>query len=121
MQEIITKIIIRRQRESPNKGPWVNLEINDLKEIKIDLSFSQIEELPKTKFKNIEKDACNNASFLSLLKEKDKTSTGKYLYYESLETEPYFFPSSGANLETMRRIFHTRSRKIDVKANFRSA
>ena len=77
--------------------------------------------MSKKSFKALVKESCHNASFTSLIKEKDSRSKGREIKYESLKTQGYLLPENGLNVEQMRRIYHVRCREIDLKANFPSA
>ena len=120
-QSSLVSKVFWKQTESPTKGTWVSTVIKDLIDFNIKLSFSQISELSKAKFKSIVKQSCEKASFASLIKEKESLSKGNKLHFESLKIQSYFLPENGLSAENMRRIYQTKCRELDVKANYPSA
>ena len=112
--------IFRQQLKSLKRGDWINTVIEDLKDLNLNLSFAQIANMSKNKFKDLVKKSSEKASFQSLIRDKQSKSKGKELSYKCLETQSYFHSENGLDVETMRRIYQIRSREIQVKANFPS-
>ena len=117
----LVSLVFQQQVKSAQKTNWVNTVIKDLKDFYINMSFTQIAQSNKMKFKALVKQSCEKAAFLSLLKQKESLSKGKNLEYNCFEIQPYFKPESNLSLETMRRIYSVKCREIPVKANFTSA
>ena len=92
----------------------------DLKDLNINLSFSEISELSKQSFKTMVKKACKETCFQELLAEKQKLSKGKEIPYIKFETQAYLKPGNGISSDMMRKIYHTRCREIYLKCNFPS-
>ena len=99
-----------KQVKSSTVGNWVGTVINDLKELNINLSFSQIAQMTKPKFKILVRQSCENASFSALVKEKETLSKGKFIKYDSLKTQPYLLSESGLNVDMMRKIYQVKCR-----------
>ena len=59
--------------------------LKDLKDLNICLSFEEIEQMSKYKFKKIVKEACNKFAFCYLLEQKTKLSKGKQIQYNELK------------------------------------
>ena len=55
--------VFHKQRSSAKRGDWVNTVLKDLKDLKIDLSFSQIARIKKTVFKRIVRESVEKACF----------------------------------------------------------
>ena len=107
--------------KSIKKGEWINTVLEDLKELNIELTFSEIATMSKEKFKSLVKKSTETAALKSLVTEVGKRSKGKEIAYECLGMQSYLQSSSGLSLESMRRIYHIRCREIQVKANFPSS
>ena len=91
---------------------------NDLKDIGLNLSFSQISSLSKNKFKAIVKDACHRAFFKELQINRQKLSKGKEIMYTKLETQSYLKPGYGLSVHEMQKIYYLRCRENYLKCNF---
>ena len=114
----ISKRVLLQQTKSPMSGDWVNFVKEDLKEINLNYSFSEISEFPKSKFKVIVKNAIKQACFESLLKDKAKLSKGSEIKYDKFQTQSYLKPGTGISSESMRWIFVIRSRDLAIRGNF---
>ena len=114
----LAKQIFDQQLQNPARGDWINLVTKDLKDLNINLSFSEILMLTKQKFKQTVKLACRESCFKQLISDKQRLSKGKEIIYFKFETQNYFKPQSCLSTETMRRIYHTRCREIYLKCNF---
>ena len=88
----ISKQVLLQQAKSPMSGDWVNYVKEDLKELKLNYSFSEISEFSKTKFKVIVKNAIKQSCFESLLKDKAKLSKGSNIKYNRFQTQTYLKP-----------------------------
>ena len=113
--------VFRKQVSSLKKGDWVQTVLNDLKDLKIELSFSQIAGISKAKFKSTVKESCEKACFLALLKEMESLKKDKEIQYKSLITQSYLMHDSGLSVHSMRNIYHIRCREIQLKSNHPSA
>ena len=114
------KLVFEEQVRKTSRGDFVKLVNEDLKDLKIDLSFNEISLLSKRKFKTLVKNACKEACFQKLLREKQKLSKGKEIHYAKFETQQYLKAGFGLSTLMMRKIYHTRCREIYLKCNFPS-
>ena len=72
----LAKQVLTKQSDNPNRQDWITQVLSDLKEFQIFLSFNEIEQLSKYKFKKIVRQACNKTALKYLLTEKEKLSKG---------------------------------------------
>ena len=115
----LVSLVFWEQVRTNRRGDWITTVIQDLDDFGLNRSFSQIASMSKNAFKMLVKSHCDNACFQYLISEKLKLSKGSEICYDKLETHSYLSPESGLSLETMRRIFHIRSRELPLKTNFR--
>ena len=73
------------------------------------------------KFKQLVRNACEDASYISLLKEKKGLSKGSDISYVKNEPPKYLLPGSNLSLLSMRRILQIRIRDLPVRGNFSRA
>ena len=104
--------------KKPLNSDWINIVKNDLKDFNMHLTFDQISNIPKEKFKAIVRDACKKACFHSLLLEREKLSKGKEICFEKLQMQHYLSSDSSLSITSMRKIFHIQTREIFLKCNF---
>ena len=112
--------VFQEQVRKPIRGDFVNQVTQDLKDINVNLSFSQIAAISKEKFKSIVKLACQEACFKQLLKNKQNMSKGKEITYDKFQIQPYLKPGYGLNLYSMRKIYFMRCWENFLKSNFPS-
>ena len=120
-EESLAKKVLLKQMEKPIKGDYMKLVLKDLKDCKISLSFEEIKNTSKLKFKELVKSSIEKASFERLIEEKKRLSKGNTLVYEELKTQQYLLPGNGLTLTDKRRIFQIRIRDLPVKGNFNKA
>ena len=82
------------------------------------MSWDQIAAYSKQNFKRIVKDACKNAAFNFLIKQKSKLSKGSNIVYTQLQTQNYLMSGNNLSIHTMRQIYDLRVRNTQVKCNF---
>ena len=99
-------------------GDWVTYVKNDLKEIKLNLSFTEISEFPKHKFKALVKKSMKQSCFETLMKDKKRLSKGSEIDYDSFQTRKYLLSGTGFSSDSMKLIFSVRSRDLAVRGNF---
>ena len=116
----LSRAVWDRQVKSPSKNDWCELVKKDLKELNINLSFDDIENMSKSAFRNLINNACKKACFQSLLLEKSKLSKGSEIVFSTFQTQNYLNPGNGLTIEEMRRIYHLRCRQVFLKCNFPS-
>ena len=120
-QSSLVKSVLEEMIKKPCKGDWILCVQEDLKELKINLSFEEIASYSKKKFKVIVRNACKQACYMSLISDKNKLSKGKEIEYSELKTQNYLQPGSNVSTESVRWIFAIRSRDLPVRGNFPGA
>ena len=99
--ESLARKVLLCQMEKPIKGDFVKLVNKDLKDCNISLSYEDIQNTSKLKFKEIVKSTVQKASFRKLQEEKNKLSKGKDMKYEELKTQQYLMPGNYLNIQDM--------------------
>ena len=115
------KTVLEEMINKPYKGDWILVVKEDLKELQINLSFEEIASISKKRFKEIVRNACKQACFLSLLSDKNKLSKGKEIEYSEFKTQKYLLPGTKMSTESIRWIFAIRSRDLPIRGNFPGA
>ena len=83
----IVKQVFNEQKCHPQRGDWINIVKKDLRKLKIGLSYEEITLMPKSSFKRLVKQKCEeNALMFLKLHIKSK---GKDITYEELEMRNY--------------------------------
>ena len=114
----LAKQVFDKQTENGSNGTWVNLIVKDLANLKLNLSFDQISNLSKQRFKALVRNACMELCFKQLLSDKFKLSKGSEITYHKFSTQSYLKPGYGLSTEKMRKIYHTRCRETYLKCNY---
>ena len=120
-EESLSKKVFLKQREFPVKGDYVILVNKDLDDFKISMTYEEIKDMSKQKFKELVKGRTEKASLEKLLKEKNKLSKGKELEYTELKTQNYMRPGNKLSIHQMRKILQLRIRDTSVRANLKNA
>ena len=108
--------VLHSQMKNTLKGDWYKECLKDIKELKFNRE--NIESFTKNGMNKALKEAIEKAAIKYLLKEKDKQSKGKELFYSSLQTQSYFKPDSNLSSREMKQMFQIRSRNLPLKDNF---
>ena len=83
-ESMIVKVL-KAQENKPSKGDWLRTVLNDINELKLNLTIANIQKLKKVQIKNRVKDAIKKAAFKYLSNEKDKPKSKlKDLKYNNL-------------------------------------
>ena len=106
--------VFQATSENPIKNDFVNLCKKYLQTLKIELSFTEIEYLSKSKFKKIVKEKVTTAAFDYLMRVKLKQTKICDINYEKLEMEEYLLDGN-KNTRTSKFIFKARSKTLDIK------
>ena len=80
-QSSLVKTVLEEMINKPYKGDWILVVKEDLKELQINLSFEEIASISNKRFKEIVRNACKQACFSSLIRDKNKLSKGKEIEY----------------------------------------
>ena len=114
----LIKQVFNEQRLKPKKYDWVKSVENDLKKLKINLSYEEISSISKLTFKKVVKEACEDNA-LKYLKLHIK-SKGKEISYNQIELKHYLDSSSVLTLQEKKELFKMRARMTEVKSNFKN-
>ena len=114
----LVKQIFQKQCEFSLRQDWVNTVSKDLEDLNLNLSFKDIADMSKYKFKKIVKEACQKFAFKYLIEQKNKLSKGKNLIYNNLKTQNYLKPGTGLSQDDIKQIYLLRTQNIMVKTNF---
>ena len=85
----LIKNVFKAQLKNPNQNDWCETVKCDLEELKLNLTFNDIENMNKSKFKKIVKDATNKMAFLDLNSMKEKHIKVKHIHYKGLKIQRY--------------------------------
>ena len=114
----LSKQVWEEQVKTRIKGDFASAVMQDLKDCKLEMKFSDIERMTKIKFKEIVKSAVEKACIESYIREKQQLSKGKEIEYEELKLQRYMMPGSGLSSESIARILSLRIRDVGVRGNF---
>ena len=109
--------IFHEMLKSPLKTDWATMIKQDMKRIKLNLSFEEISMSPKNKFKRNLKELCERACLEDYLQQKSGLSKGKMLSYNSLSIQSYFKSKNALSADSMRKIYALRTRSLPLKCN----
>ena len=97
---------------------WVSTVLNDLEELGLDVTFADIQEMNKLKWKNTVKRSIREQVFEKLNRVKQTHSKVNDLNHSKLEMQKYFLPTQyEVTKEEIQVIFKLRSRVMRVKMN----
>lgn len=113
------------QSNYPQRGDWVLQIIQDLNEVNLNLTFSEISEMSKYAFKSLVNKAIKQLAFNWLLSEKNRprSSTlpkGSELNYNQLRLQDYLLPNS-MKIKQCKLLFSLRARMVHVRCNFKNS
>ena len=108
----------KAQADDPIRGEWFVQVKEDMKSIKLNISFDEIKIMSKEVFKKKVSSAVQKAGFWFLSSEKLKMSKVMSVQHESLSLQEYFHPSF-LNIQEAKILFRMRSIMVDVKMNFK--
>ena len=111
---------LQLQFENPTRGDWASTCMEDLKDLKINLSLKDIEKMSKSKFDNEIKKSIQISALVYLLGKQG--SKGKDIVYSDIRMAEYLMPSSSnLTIEQKRYIFEMRNRMTPIPHNFSSS
>ena len=115
--ETLINSFLVAQMENPLKGDWWGIVKQDIVELKLDLSLSEIKMMSQEAFKKKVKVHANEAAFVWLNNAKSKLKKIQKLNYSKLFIQNYL---KSENLSVSQRKFltHLRGNMIKVKMNF---
>ena len=108
--------VLQATREDPVKKDFVTTCEEYLKVLNIELTFEEISQMSKHKFKNLVKEKTTETGFKYLLEEKAKQSKILNLQYNKLEMQEYICEGS-RNKEITQVIYKARGKSLDIKTH----
>ena len=118
--ESIIKSVFNEQLSNPSRNDWVKLIDQDMKCLKIGLTYDKIQIMSKNSFKNFINKKIREAAleYLTILKKKhSKVDT---IEHASLQIQAYFSADdSEKTIKNIQDLFKIRSRMLDVKTNYK--
>ena len=114
--------VFQKQNQERHKNDWVSRVVMDLEEIKLNVSFVEIQKTSKLKWKSTIRKHIEENAFRNLENIKLTHSKVKDLKYTRLRIQDYFLPNGIVNItkQETQLIFHMRSNVTNVKINFKS-
>ena len=117
--DTLLQTVFKAQCNKPVAGDWVKTVQDDLKDIDLDMSFSEIMKQTKDSFKNLIKSKVKAAAFTYLRNIQATKSKSKNIEYKCLELQNYLKPGNNMTLQEKCFAFQARSRYVPVKCNFK--
>jgi hypothetical protein len=106
------------QLANPTKFDWASTCLNDLKNMDIQLSLSEIKNMTEDRYKEIIKNKCTEYAYKYLMKKRG--SKGQEIKYTELGMSEYLLPNDELNIENQRKIFSMRNRMEKIPSNYSS-
>ena len=116
--EMLSKFF-QAQLNQPGKNDWTETIQKDLLEMKINMSFHEIQQISYDEFKIVVKEKYTAVAFKSLMGEKNCHSKLGNLSYAKLEMQAYLRDGI-LNYKEARLVFSFRTRMIDVGCNYKN-
>ena len=105
------------QFEKPTRGDWASSCLDDLNNLRIEISLEDIKKISKNQFSQIVKKAIQERA-LEYLVEK-QGSKGQEISWKELKMADYLLPSNqNISLDEQRSIFAIRNRMVNIPLNF---
>ena len=105
--------VLKATMDNPLRNDFVQTCVKYLNDLKIDLSFDQIEKMSVWTFKKMVKERISEAGF-SYLKEKVSKQNISHIKYDNLEIQEYLLDGN-QNIKVAKLIFKARSMTLDLK------
>ena len=116
----ILKRVFNEQLNSPSRNDWVRLIDQDMKVLKISLTYGEIKIMSKNSFKNIKSKKIKEAALEYLTILKKKHSKVDFIEHTSLKIQPYFSADDSAKtISNIQDLFKIRSRMLELKTNYK--
>ena len=114
--------VFEAQNKKRNKKDWVTTVTQDLKELKLDVTFATIQQIGKEKWRNIIRNSIVFTAFRNLETIKLTHSKVKNIKHIKLEMQDYLMPNDVENMnkEEAQMIFKIRCRSLNVKMNMKN-
>ena len=101
------------QLEHPTRGDWASSCLEDIKDLKIEMTFEAIKLISKNKFCKIIKKAIHTRALEYLLNKQG--SKGQEIKYKELKMAEYLLPNyQNITIDEQRSIFALRNRMVII-------
>ena len=107
---------LKLQIEKPVRFDWASTCKQDLKKLKVNMSFEDIRKMPLNQFRNLIRNKCKELALEYLMRKRG--SKGCEIQYKEIETAEYLLPNNALNIEDQRTIFAIRNRMVNIPSNF---
>ena len=104
---------LQLQIEKPVRYDWASTCVQDLKKLKMNITFEDIKKVSKNQYKNMIRIKCKELALEYLL--KNRGSKGKEIDYKEIQTAEYLLPNNEITIEEQRK---TRLSCFNVKTKF---
>ena len=108
------------QCEDPTKGDWVSQVKEDMRNLKIEMTFDNIKTFSKDGFKQTVKKHVKAAAFAGLKEIQETHNKSKKLVYNELKMQEYLSSNSGMTIKEKAFAFSARAQMLKVKCNFKT-
>ena len=108
--------VLQATKETPSKNDFVETCYKYLKTLNINMTFEEIGQMSKYRFKTLVKEKTKEAAFKYLLEEKSKQTNILDLQYTKLEIQEYMCEGS-RNKEIAKVIYKARGKSLDIKTH----
>jgi hypothetical protein len=108
--------VLKATCDNPVKNDFVKTCQKYLDCLNIGLTFDEISEMSKYRFKQLVKQKTEEAGFAYLIKEKNKQKKISHLNYVKLEMQEYLLEGN-RNTKISKLIFKARGRNLDIKTH----
>ena len=105
------------QIENTLKGDWWETVQNDIVELNLNLSLSEIRSMSEELFRNKVKKHATTAALFWLKHEKERSKKLTHVQYSELSIQNYL-KSENLNVQQRKLLAHFRSQMVKVRANF---
>ena len=114
----LLKKVFNTQIKLPSKGDWVSDISKTLKELDINKTFQELENMPKRNLSSMVKLAVEKHAFSYLIAIQKQKNKGKEIKYSQLSLQPYLRPRENISLNSKRKKIALRSKMNKILANF---
>merc|ERR1712208_64340 len=120
-EDSLLRRFLESQLDCPVKGDWVNTVREDLEELKIDLEPRNVTRLSKETFRETIKERIKDRALHYLQTIQKSHSKTRNIIYNKLEMQSYLMSGGNMNIQEKCFAFASRTRMLDLKANFKSS
>ena len=116
--ESLINMVLKKQLETPAPGDWGQACHKNLKELDIQMSIMDIENISEDSFRSLVRRKIEETALDYLNKQKMRHSKVLHILHPRLEIQEYL-EANDHNVQESKFLFSLRSRMVDVRANYR--